>query len=122
MAGNRTTGSSPEVAWTRKAWVLIIGAGIVSALALVFHVQGWGSMPGNSCGGKGRYSPPCPEGTTPILLLAFLFTVVGYGLGMFAFSGSGSVRFGRRAAVVLAVGAAVGAWPGWLAADWMLGS
>ncbi|MET9485259.1 hypothetical protein [Streptomyces sp. NPDC006638] len=41
---------------------------------------------------------------------------------MFAFSGSGSVRFGRRAAVVLAVGAAVGVWPGWLVADWMLGS
>lgn len=80
----------------------------------------WGAIPGNSCGG--RYGPPCPEGAATILSLAFLLTFVGDGLGMFAFSGSGSVRFGGRAVVVLAVSAAVSLWPGWQLLSWMTGS
>ncbi|WP_327233728.1 hypothetical protein OG349_06795 [Streptomyces sp. NBC_01317] len=57
-----------------------------------------------------------------ILVLAFVLSFLGSGLGKFAFGRHGLVRFRGRAVVVLAVSAVVPLWPGWLFADWMMGS
>ncbi|URM92530.1 PQQ-like beta-propeller repeat protein [Streptomyces sp. MRC013] len=102
-----------------RTGLVVVLMGLLVGLALEFHVLGWGSVPGNRCGG--RYTP-CPDGTTPTLLLAFLFTVVGgYGL-VFALQKFTAVRPGKALPALLAAAGVLAAlWPGWQAYLWMRG-
>lgn len=98
---------------------LVVGAGALAGLAVEFHALGWTSFPGNSCGS--RYQP-CPEGTTPTLILAFALTVAGsvglsIAIGAFIRSRPGKVV----PAVLAAAGVLVALWPGWQAYLWMRG-
>ncbi|MEE1941641.1 PQQ-binding-like beta-propeller repeat protein [Streptomyces sp. TRM 70361] len=97
----------------------LVAAGAALGLALEFHFLGWTSIPGNSCGGRYR---PCPEGTTPTILLAFLFSFAGF----FALTGAviafRKVRPGKLLpAVLVLVGAPLALWPGWQAHVWLRG-
>ncbi|MFF5537061.1 hypothetical protein ACFY71_32145 [Streptomyces cinerochromogenes] len=59
----------PRAGWRgARAGLAVVAAGAAAGLAVEFHVLGWTSVPGGSCGGRYR---PCPDGTTPTLLLAF---------------------------------------------------
>ncbi|MGW0187751.1 outer membrane protein assembly factor BamB family protein [Streptomyces sp. NPDC003362] len=98
---------------------LVVLAGALIGLAVEYHILGWSSIPGNSCGG--RYSP-CPEGTGPTLTLAFVCTFAGI------FGAIGAVAWftGHRPGKVLppallAAGALLVLWPGWQAFLWMRG-
>ncbi|CAL9580758.1 Outer membrane protein assembly factor BamB [Streptomyces sp. enrichment culture] len=103
-----------------RVWLtggLVVLAGAALGLAVEYHYLGWSSIPGNSCGG--RYSP-CPDGTTPTIMLGFLFTFVG------AFGTIGAIAaFGRRGWALptglLLAGALLVQWPGWQGYLWMRG-
>ncbi|MEV6396107.1 PQQ-binding-like beta-propeller repeat protein [Streptomyces sp. NPDC051907] len=85
-------------------------AGAVVGLAVAFHWLGWSSIPGGSCGSA--YSP-CPEGTTPTLILAFVLTFTGLPLAVAMVAALKRVRPGRTLPMVLlALGALSAAWPG----------
>ncbi|GAA2334682.1 PQQ-like beta-propeller repeat protein [Streptomyces kunmingensis] len=103
--------------WGRA--LLVVAAALVAGLALVFHYFGWTSIPGNACGG--RYSP-CPDGTAPTILLAFLCTFVGLGLVGWRVARLTELRPGKALPAVLVVtGAVLALWPGWQAYAWMRG-
>ncbi|MFD4797361.1 outer membrane protein assembly factor BamB family protein [Streptomyces anulatus] len=96
-----------------------MAAGLVAGLAVAFHWFGWTSIPGNSCGGRYR---PCPEGTTPTILLAFLCTFVGMAAATWRVAELAKIRPGRVLPAVLVVtGMALALWPGWKAHEWMRG-
>ncbi|MFE7016231.1 PQQ-binding-like beta-propeller repeat protein [Streptomyces sp. NPDC057651] len=103
--------------WGRA--LLVVVAGLVAGLAVAFHWFGWTSIPGNACGG--RFSP-CPDGTTPTILLAFLCSFVGMGLVTWRVGELTSVRPGKVLPAVLVVtGMVLAFWPGWQAYAWMRG-
>ena len=98
---------------------LVAGAGALMGLAVEFHWLGWTSIPGNSCGGRYR---PCPEGTTPTLILAFLFTFAGAVTLVAALAAFHSIRPGRAVpGALVAAGVLIALWPGWQAYLWMRG-
>lgn len=98
---------------------LVVGAGALVGLAVEFHALGWTSIPGNSCGGRYR---PCPEGTAPTLVLAFVLTFVGLPALMAALAAFARVRPGKAVAGVLAAaGVLIALWPGWQAYLWLRG-
>ncbi|WP_437106576.1 outer membrane protein assembly factor BamB family protein [Streptomyces sp. enrichment culture] len=98
---------------------LVVGAGALAGLAVEFHWLGWTSFPGNSCGGRYR---PCPEGTTPTLILAFLFTFAGAVGLVAAVAAFHRIRPGRAVPGALAAaGVLIALWPGWQAYLWMRG-
>ncbi|MFD7767045.1 PQQ-binding-like beta-propeller repeat protein [Streptomyces sp. NPDC059787] len=111
-------GPSGTRSWVKAAG-LVVGAGALVGLAVEFHWLGWTSIPGGSCGG--RYSP-CPEGTTPTLILAFVLTFVGFiGLTL-AFAEFKRVRSGKAVpGALMAAGVLIALWPGWQAYLWMRG-
>ncbi|MDT0393819.1 MULTISPECIES: PQQ-binding-like beta-propeller repeat protein [Streptomyces] len=97
----------------------VVGAGALIGLAVEFHWLGWSSIPGNSCGGRYR---PCPEGTTPTLILAFLFTFAGAVALIVALAAFRSSRPGRAVpGALVAAGVLIALWPGWQAYLWMRG-
>ncbi|WP_437092456.1 hypothetical protein [Streptomyces sp. enrichment culture] len=94
---------------------MLVGAGVLVGLAGEFHVLGWSSIPGGSCG----RIRPCPEGTVP----AFLFTFAGTGALLLAIAGFTGIRPGKALPAVLATaGVPIALWPGWQAYLWMRGS
>ncbi|MEU6594371.1 PQQ-binding-like beta-propeller repeat protein [Streptomyces sp. NPDC046881] len=94
-------------------------AGAAAGLAVEFHVLGWTSVPGGSCGGRYR---PCPDGTTPTLLLAFALTFAGYLALLLTIGKFTDRRPGKVLPAVLAVtGVLLALWPGWQAYLWMRG-
>ncbi|WP_432177493.1 PQQ-binding-like beta-propeller repeat protein [Streptomyces sp. NBC_00063] len=94
-------------------------AGLVVGLAVAFHWFGWTSIPGNACGGRFN---PCPDGTTPTILLAFLCSFVGMGLATWRVGELTRVRPGKVLPAVLVVtGMVLAFWPGWQAYAWMRG-
>ncbi|MGW6143652.1 outer membrane protein assembly factor BamB family protein [Streptomyces sp. NPDC055140] len=94
-------------------------AGLVAGLAVAFHWFGWTSIPGNACGG--RFSP-CPDGTTPTILLAFLCTFAGTVLVNWRVAELTRIRPGKALPAVLVVtGMILALWPGWQAYAWMRG-
>ncbi|MFI1416543.1 PQQ-binding-like beta-propeller repeat protein [Streptomyces sp. NPDC020731] len=98
---------------------LVVGAGALIGLAVEFHWLGWSSIPGNSCGGGHR---PCPEGTTPTLILAFLFTFAGAVGLIAALAAFTQARPGKAVPGALAAaGVLIALWPGWQAYLWMRG-
>ncbi|WP_437034721.1 outer membrane protein assembly factor BamB family protein [Streptomyces sp. enrichment culture] len=98
---------------------LVVGAGALVGLAAEFHALGWTSIPGNSCGGRYR---PCPEGTTPTLVLAFALTFVGCVALTAALAAFTRIRPGKAVPGALAAaGVLVALWPGWQAYLWMRG-
>jgi len=102
-----------------KTAAAVLGAGALTGLAVEFHVLGWSSIPGNSCGGRYR---PCPEGTTPTLILAFLFTFAGLAGLTVALAAFTRVRPGRAVPGALAAaGLLIALWPGWQAYLWLRG-
>ncbi|MFE9770722.1 PQQ-binding-like beta-propeller repeat protein [Streptomyces sp. NPDC005931] len=109
----------PSGAWPLKKAALVVGAGALIGLAVEFHWLGWTSFPGNGCGGRYR---PCPEGTTPTLVLAFLLTFGGFiGLTV-ALAAFTRARPGKAVpGALVAVGVLVVLWPGWQAYLWMRG-
>lgn len=97
----------------------VVGAGALTGLAVEFHALGWSSIPGNSCGSRYR---PCPEGTTPTLVLAFLLTFVGLPVLVATVAAFTRVRPGKAVPGALAAaGALIVLWPGWQASLWMRG-
>ncbi|MFD7775457.1 PQQ-binding-like beta-propeller repeat protein [Streptomyces sp. NPDC059753] len=99
--------------------LLVVAAGLVVGLAVAFHWFGWTSIPGNACGG--RFSP-CPDGTTPTILLAFLCTFAGTLLVNWRVAELTRVRPGKALPAVLVVtGILLALWPGWQAYAWMRG-
>ena len=99
--------------------LLVAAGGAVVGLAVEFHYLGWTSIPGGSCGSD---YDPCPDGTTPTLLLAFLFTFGGIGALGGAFAWFTGIRPGKALPAVLAsAGVLVALWPGWQAYLWMRG-
>jgi outer membrane protein assembly factor BamB len=97
-----------------------VAAGAAAGLAVEFHVLGWTSVPGNSCGGS-RYRP-CPEGTTPTLILAFALTFAGYIALLVTIGRFTDRRPGKVVPAVLALaGVPLALWPGWQAYLWMRG-
>ncbi|WP_223280764.1 PQQ-binding-like beta-propeller repeat protein [Streptomyces antnestii] len=96
-----------------------MAAGLVAGLAVAFHWFGWTSIPGNACGG--RFSP-CPDGTTPTILLAFLCTFAGTALVNWRVAALTRVRPGKALpAVLVGMGMVLALWPGWQAYAWMRG-
>ncbi|MFB6675656.1 PQQ-binding-like beta-propeller repeat protein [Streptomyces sp. NPDC056390] len=96
-----------------------MAAGLVVGLAVAFHWFGWTSIPGNACGG--RFSP-CPDGTTPTILLAFLCTFAGTVLVNWRVAELTKVRPGKTLPAALVVtGMVLALWPGWQAYAWMRG-
>ncbi|RVU29190.1 hypothetical protein EOT10_04615 [Streptomyces antnestii] len=99
--------------------MLVVAAGLVAGLAVAFHWFGWTSIPGNACGG--RFSP-CPDGTTPTILLAFLCTFAGTALVNWRVAALTRVRPGKALpAVLVGMGMVLALWPGWQAYAWMRG-
>ncbi|MFE9837685.1 PQQ-binding-like beta-propeller repeat protein [Streptomyces sp. NPDC005551] len=99
--------------------MLLAAAGLVVGLAVAFHWFGWSSIPGNECGDG---FTPCPEGTVPTLLLAFLCSFAGVALVIWRVAELIKVRPGKVLPVVLVVtGMLLALWPGWLAYAWMRG-
>ncbi|MFH8768832.1 PQQ-binding-like beta-propeller repeat protein [Streptomyces sp. NPDC017958] len=110
----------PRTGWG-AVWAgpAVVAAGALVGLAVEFHVLGWTSIPGGECGGD---STPCPEGTTPTLLLAFLLTFVGLGVLARAFQSFTERRPGKAVPVALTVlGVLLALWPGRQAYLWMRG-
>ncbi|MEU2063869.1 PQQ-binding-like beta-propeller repeat protein [Streptomyces sp. NPDC013455] len=101
------------------AGLAVMAAGAAAGLAVEFHFLGWTSVPGGACGGRYR---PCPDGTTPTLLLAFALTFGGY-LGLLVTIGRFTERRpGRIVPAALAVaGVVLALWPGRQAYLWMRG-
>lgn len=98
---------------------LVVGAGALIGLAVEFHALGWSSIPGNSCGGRYR---PCPEGTTPTLILAFVFTFAGFTGLTVALAAFRRIRPGKALPGALAAaGVLIALWPGWQAHLWLRG-
>ncbi|MET8772711.1 PQQ-binding-like beta-propeller repeat protein [Streptomyces sp. NPDC004658] len=96
-----------------RAGLAVVAAGAAAGLAVEFHILGWTSVPGNSCGGRYR---PCPDGTTPTLLLAFALTFTGYIALLITIGRFTDRRPGRVLPAVLAVtGVLLALWPGWQA-------
>lgn len=103
--------------WGRA--LLVVTAGLVAGLAVSFHWFGWTSIPGNECGDGSR---PCPEGTVPTILLAFLCTFAGMGLVTWRVAELTEVRPGKALpAVLVVVGMVLALWPGWRMYVWMRG-
>ncbi|MFC8391878.1 PQQ-binding-like beta-propeller repeat protein [Streptomyces sp. NPDC057238] len=101
----------------KAAWVA--GAGALVGLAVEFHWLGWTSFPGNSCGSRYR---PCPEGTAPTLILAFLLTFAGAVALIVALAAFNSSRPGKAVpGALVAAGVLIVLWPGWQAYLWMRG-
>ncbi|MEV7813372.1 PQQ-binding-like beta-propeller repeat protein [Streptomyces flaveolus] len=102
-----------------RAGLAVVAAGAAAGLAVEFHVLGWTSVPGGSCGGRYR---PCPDGTTPTLLLAFALTFTGYIALLLTIGKFTDRRPGKAVPAVLAVtGVLLALWPGWQAYLWMRG-
>ncbi|MEU6669873.1 PQQ-binding-like beta-propeller repeat protein [Streptomyces sp. NPDC046727] len=96
-----------------------MSAGAAAGLAVEFHLLGWTSIPGNSCGGRYR---PCPDGTTPTLVLAFALTFVGYIALLVTIGKFTDRRPGKAVPAALAVvGVLLALWPGWQAYLWLRG-
>ncbi|MFJ4524802.1 PQQ-binding-like beta-propeller repeat protein [Streptomyces sp. NPDC088810] len=107
----------PRAGW--RAGAAVTAAGAAAGLAVEFHVLGWTSVPGGSCGGRYR---PCPDGTTPTLVLAFALTFAGYLALLLAIGRFTDRRPGKGLPAVLAVtGVLLALWPGWQAYLWMRG-
>lgn len=103
--------------WGRA--LLVVAAGSVAGLAVAFHWFGWTSIPGNACG---DHYGPCPDGTVPTILLAFLCTFAGMGLVTWRVVELTRVRSGKALPAVLVVtGMLLALWPGWRAYAWMRG-
>ncbi|WP_345578030.1 PQQ-binding-like beta-propeller repeat protein [Streptomyces prasinosporus] len=108
-SGTRTPGKA----------ALVVGAGVLIGLAVEFHWLGWTSFPGNSCGSRYR---PCPEGTTPTLVLAFVLTFVGFFGLTAALAAFTPARPGKAVpGALVAAGVLIALWPGWQAYLWMRG-
>ncbi|WP_225827358.1 PQQ-binding-like beta-propeller repeat protein [Streptomyces naphthomycinicus] len=102
-----------------RAGLSVVAAGAAAGLAVEFHVLGWTSIPGNSCGGRYR---PCPDGTAPTLLLAFALTFTGYIALLVTIGRFVDRRSGKALPAVLAVlGVLCALWPGWQAYLWLRG-
>ncbi|MFF4833922.1 PQQ-binding-like beta-propeller repeat protein [Streptomyces sp. NPDC001315] len=101
------------------AGLIVVAAGAVAGLAVEYHWLGWTSIPGGSCGSD---YDPCPDGTTPTLLLAFLFTFAGLGAVGAAVAAFTRIRPGKALpAVLVSAGVLLALWPGWQAYLWMRG-
>lgn len=112
-------GGGPAGTRTLVKAALVVGAGALTGLAVEFHALGWSSIPGNSCGSRYR---PCPEGTTPTLVLAFLLTFVGLPVLVATVAAFTRVRPGKAVPGALAAaGVLIVLWPGWQAYLWMRG-
>lgn len=113
-------GGGPRPGWRGvRAGLAVVAAGAAAGLAVEFHVLGWTSVPGGSCGGRYR---PCPDGTTPTLLLAFALTFTGYIALLLTIGKFTDRRPGKAVPAVLAVtGVLLALWPGWQAYLWMRG-
>ncbi|ALO96196.1 hypothetical protein SHL15_5117 [Streptomyces hygroscopicus subsp. limoneus] len=102
-----------------RAGLAVVATGAAAGLAVEFHVLGWTSVPGGSCGGRYR---PCPEGTAPTLLLAFALTFGGCIALLLTIGKFTDRRPGKVLPAVLAVtGVLLALWPGWQAYLWMRG-
>lgn len=102
-----------------RAAGLVVGAGVLVGLAGEFHLLGWSSLPGRGCGGRYR---PCPEGSAPTLVLAFLFTFVGSVGLVAALAAFTRTRSGKAVpGALVAAGVLIALWPGWQAYLWMRG-
>ncbi|MGW0932834.1 outer membrane protein assembly factor BamB family protein [Streptomyces sp. NPDC002644] len=116
MSGRERGGNGQP--WGQPLVMTVVGGAMI-ALAVEFHWLGWTSIPGNSCGSSYR---PCPEGTTPTLILAFALTFVG---ALWCAGAVGTLTAARPGkglpAVALALGALLAVWPGWLAHSWLRG-
>ncbi|NEB41061.1 PQQ-binding-like beta-propeller repeat protein [Streptomyces sp. SID14515] len=100
--------------------MLVVVAGLVPGLAVAFHWFGWTSIPGNSCGGSSFR--PCPEGTTPTILLAFLCTFAGIAVVTWRIEKLARVRPGKALPAVLVVtGMVLALWPGRQTYAWLRG-
>jgi outer membrane protein assembly factor BamB len=118
-SGMKTGGSRGGQGTVWRAALLLVLGGMVVGLAGEYHWLGWSSIPGNSCGGS---YPPCPQGTTPTILLAFLFTFTGIPLTGFLATRLSERRSGKALpAVLVAAGVVLALWPGWRAYAWMRG-
>ncbi|CUW31134.1 outer membrane protein assembly factor BamB family protein [Streptomyces reticuli] len=102
-----------------RAGLAVVAAGAAAGLAVEFHILGWTSIPGGSCGGRYR---PCPDGTTPTLILAFALTFVGWIALLLTIGKFTDRRPGKALPAVLAVaGVLLALWPGRQAYLWMRG-
>ncbi|MGW2822414.1 outer membrane protein assembly factor BamB family protein [Streptomyces sp. NPDC001443] len=102
-----------------RAAAAVVAAGAVIGLAAEFHWLGWTSIPGGSCGGD---LDPCPDGTVPTILLAFLCTFAGVGATGAAVAAFTRIRPGRTLPTVLvSVGVLLALWPGGQFYLWLRG-
>ncbi|MFG2944173.1 outer membrane protein assembly factor BamB family protein [Streptomyces adustus] len=110
----------PRAGWT-AAWAAaaVVAAGAVVGLAVEFHWLGWTSIPGGSCGSD---LDPCPDGTMPTILLAFLCTFAGFAATAAALAAFARIRPGRTLpAVLVVVGMLLALWPGRQFYVWLRG-
>ncbi|MDW6065280.1 PQQ-binding-like beta-propeller repeat protein [Streptomyces sp. FXJ1.4098] len=96
-------------------------AGVLVSCAVVFHWLGWSALSSESNGACGGRYDPCPEGLTPVLILAFVFTFAGaFGVITAVALNSGSLATPWMVSLVV-VGLAGGVWPGVLGYEWLRG-
>lgn len=100
-------------------WVFAPLAGALVVLAVIFHIRGWGSIPGGSCGSKYQ---ACADGTGTLIVLAFVFTFGGVITLIGVLALLVKRGFGRAHLIALPLaGAVLIAWPGWQFAQWLRG-
>ncbi|MDX3227826.1 PQQ-binding-like beta-propeller repeat protein [Streptomyces sp. ME19-01-6] len=96
-------------------------AGVLVSWAVVFHWLGWSALSSESQGACGGHYDPCPEGLTPVLILAFVFSFAGtFGMAIAVAVNSGSLAKPWIVSLVV-VGLAGGVWPGVLGYEWLRG-
>ena len=100
-------------------------AAAVLGMGIVFHVLGWTALSTEAGGNCGRFTGPCPQGLTGVLLLAFGCTFAGVGGLAYADSAlekRGALPRRRRwSAITAVVGVLAGVWPGALVYDGLRG-
>ncbi|MCX4659474.1 outer membrane protein assembly factor BamB family protein [Streptomyces uncialis] len=100
-------------------WVLGPLGGALVVLAVIFHIRGWGSIPGGSCGSRAQ---ACADGTGTLIVLAFVFTFTGVLMLILGLMLMAADRFGKNRLIGLPLaGALLIAWPGWQLTEWLRG-
>lgn len=100
-------------------------AAAVLGIGIMLHVLGWTALNSEAGGNCGRFTGPCPQGMTAVLLLAFGGTFAG--VGGLAFMDSAlekrraQPRRRRWSAITAVIGVLAGVWPGALIYDGLRG-
>ncbi|MFD4832930.1 PQQ-binding-like beta-propeller repeat protein [Streptomyces uncialis] len=115
----RPTADTPSGRRLGLIWVFAPLAGALVVLAVIFHIRGWGSIPGGSCGTRAQ---ACTDGTGTLIVLGFVCTFVGLITLILVLAVLVKRGFGVAHLIALPLaGAVLIVWPGWQFAQWLRG-